>query len=821
MIPYQLKIACWLREGLGYNRVHRAIKNGDHRMLDATHRRGDFSRKVNRAASKGCFLSLVFSAALFPLAASAQVPPGGRVAESFAVADFGAAGDGKTDDAPAVRKALAAAIQAGPGSKLVFERKTYRFDRQPGGAILSLENADGITLEGNGAEIIGSPWNGFLKIRSSRNITMRGFALDCEPTSFTQGDIVEVTPEKGVFLLKLHQGYANPVELGESLKTQAWSRVGFTIDAKQRRLKPGPIDFIKDITEVNRARRLLRIKLQAETFEHIVAGDRFVMGLNHGGSGPLIEVEKSSDILLQDYTIHSGKYGMNHFFNDNDGRVHVKGAKIAFRPGTSHLVTSIKDGFHVKHNHIGPIIEECTLEGMMDDAINISVCPYWVRQDLGGNRYLIAELEFSPRAGDRLMAYTPVPGTVTQPLKVLAAEPAQRPKGMQGQWNIITLDQPIPGLALHVGGNLFPGGHDKLRITGLYNLDRSGRDYIVRNNTFLPQRRHALLARSAGGLFEGNTVDGIGGTGVWLGNEIASFYEGPFPENTIIRNNRFLNTEGTPIHVSTNGNGAWARNITIEDNTFSGWPDSAIRLSNVQGGLIRGNQIEAGRGGESDAVAVKVAHTADLTIQNNTIRDEGGRVAGAFDLSQGVDSVSLIMSGNKIILDPAFPQLMTIVPPLFIQPRGGDLLPMRAADGSGAVFQADLGESPGRKSGPIWSLHPPYNNDLKGALVFEVPADLTGASGIRFATRSGTGKGDGVALTVEWKAVNAPDSDYRTCYESTIRGLEWATHRAKLDTQEDRVLLRFRFDVGPAGDSNSDSVQIANLEVAATPILHK
>lgn len=298
-------------------------------------------------------------------------------AAEFKVSDFGAVGDGQSDDAPAVRKALAAAIKAGPGSKLVFEKKIYRFTRQPGGAILALDGATGITIEGNGAEIIGNPWNPFLGIVDCKDVVMRGFVLDCDPVSFTQGDIVEVTPEKGTFLLKIHEGYANPVELEEQLKKKAWQRVGFTLEAEERMIKPGPVDFIENITEVDQAGRLLRIDLVADDFTHIAAGDHFVFGLHHGGRGALINVERSADIRLENYTIHSGKFGMNHTFLDNHGRVHVKGARIAFRPGSKHLVTSIKDGFHVKHNRIGPIIEDCTLEGMMDDSINISVCPYW------------------------------------------------------------------------------------------------------------------------------------------------------------------------------------------------------------------------------------------------------------------------------------------------------------------------------------------------------------------------------------------------------------------------------------------------------------
>ena len=37
------------------------------------------------------------------------------------------------------------------------------------------------------------------------------------------------------------------------------------------------------------------------------------------------------------------------------------------------------------------------------------------------------------------------------------------------------------------------------RSPGIYNLDACGKDYIVRNNHFGPQRRHALLARASGG----------------------------------------------------------------------------------------------------------------------------------------------------------------------------------------------------------------------------------------------------------------------------------------------------------------------------------
>ena len=71
----------------------------------------------------------------------------------------------------------------------------------------------------------------------------------------------------------------------------------------------------------------------------------------------------------------------------------------------------------------------------------------------------------------------------------------------------------------------------------------------------------------------------------------------------------------------------------------------------------------------------------------------------------------------------------------------------------------------------------------------------------------------GVVLTIEWKPLSAPDSDYKSCYEGTILKKEWTAAHAKIKSEDSRVLLRFRFDCGPANNTGHDSVQIANLDV--------
>lgn len=142
-------------------------------------------------------------------------------------------------------------------------------------------------------------------------------------------------------------------------------------------------------------------------------------------------------------------------------------------------------------------------------------------------------------------------------------------------------------------------------------------------------------------------MDGIGGIGVNLGNEIGSFYEGPFPSDTIIRNNIFRDTGRDSIRVYADGWGARARNITIENNRFSGWPESAVNLSSLDGGIIRGNTITTGSDAPSASTPVVVKDSDKLRIEDNTVHDERSQLKAAFDFSENVDGASLVMTGNQ------------------------------------------------------------------------------------------------------------------------------------------------------------------------------
>jgi len=84
----------------------------------------------------------------------------------------------------------------------------------------------------------------------------------------------------------------------------------------------------------------------------------------------------------------------------------------------------------------------------------------------------------------------------------------------------------------------------------------------------------------------------VGGSAVALGNEMGSFYEGPFPSNTIVRNNTIRNTQDTAIKVYTRTRKqavTMTRGIQIRNNNITVLPGrKGIEVSHAQA-VVEGN----------------------------------------------------------------------------------------------------------------------------------------------------------------------------------------------------------------------------------------
>ena len=101
-----------------------------------------------------------------------------------------------------------------------------------------------------------------------------------------------------------------------------------------------------------------------------------------------------------------------------------------------------------------------------------------------------------------------------------------------------------------------------------------------------------------------------------LANDFGHFYEGPFSQNTVIRNNRFLNTEWTPIKAYTaplNCPQPMVKGIVIEDNEIVVKTKYAIELENVADVVIRNNRITS-PDGKSLKDLVRVKNVSELEM---------------------------------------------------------------------------------------------------------------------------------------------------------------------------------------------------------------
>lgn len=550
---------------------------------------------------------------------------GTAIAKDFSVHDFGAVGDGKTDDGPAIRKAVAAAVAEGAGSRVVFGKKEYRLDWcETANYQISLEGAENIAIEGNGAVLVNHPRNNLISLTKCTNVSVKGFTVDYDPLPFTQGTITAVDAKEGWMDVRIQEGYSHPVDVYETLGSKSpkkdWGVVFDPVE-RHRRWDVAMHFYTKGFARSPSGVDIVRVMLdgaQTKDAASLRPGDRYVITYKYANSGANNELVGCGDCSFEDFTMHMAKYGMTFRVEASSARNEFRRVKLTFKPGSDRLIVTPKDGFHCKENRVGPLIEDCFFEGLLDDSINISACPYWIKKVISPGNYAIHGAQNgAPLVGDRFTAFTPSRNEMVDGFVVKSVKPySKRP-----EWSEVQFDREIPNPGVNETNSDFPAGIEKLKFTGMYNTDACGANYVIRNCTFREQRRHAMLVRAIGGIIEGNTIDGVGGSGVYMTNEIGSFYEGPVPQNCIIRDNIFSNTQGVPIVVGSeraSSPAAYAKNIRITGNRIESLAAPCIQAFAVDGISVSGNKISLKSPDITNAELLSLKNSVNETVSDNS-----------------------------------------------------------------------------------------------------------------------------------------------------------------------------------------------------------
>ena len=372
--------------------------------------------------------------------------------------DFGLIGDGHTDDGPAIARLLDAARREVGEVRIQFppDAQVYA-EETPGRYVFPLEKAQHWTLDGGGATFLLHPHLRFLSLTQSSNITLCDFNVDFRPLPFEEGTVIHVDPEARTLDVRLNRPEAERLRGGptredgeQAFFAMLWRDGPYGLVSRHYRtarieaVGPGTV-------RVHAAPEFTRFDgIEPETWRISLP----VPGIAHRyGPGACFQIHDSENVLVEDGELWSAPwFGVNVL--RNTGEVTFRRVHIRPKPGTNRLMSLWRDGFHVKGNRAALLWEDCILEGMNDDAFNISTHSSVVREILAPTRiqvrqkYPLAHIPW--RAGDTLVAADEGTGRLLGAATVTQVDLGPAPPPIGGKpaapESTLALETPIAGL---------------------------------------------------------------------------------------------------------------------------------------------------------------------------------------------------------------------------------------------------------------------------------------------------------------------------------------------------------------------------------------
>ena len=319
-------------------------------------------------------------------------------------ADFGVKGDGKTDDGPAIGRAVVAAMEQ--QATLRFESgKTYYIgstDRSAGpfGSPFAMNGAEGVTVDGGGSVFRFAPGISYFALTSNKDIRICNMKLDLSVSPYLVGTVKAVNGANVTYTTDMepHQTYVD-----------SRNSVNFSIkynEGTQQR----PHQFINTVQKT--ASKEVKVEYQHENHGYSV-GDKVFLP-NPGVGNALSEImyisANTGCMVFENIEVWAAPSFIANV-RENDAEIYFE--NVDYVPGAENdreiKMVSWRDGYHVKDNRRPIHWNECDVDVLFDDVFNVSNTLGYITSVKNGNRFTVTQYElythgsfhpFSCREGD-------------------------------------------------------------------------------------------------------------------------------------------------------------------------------------------------------------------------------------------------------------------------------------------------------------------------------------------------------------------------------------------------------------------------------------
>ncbi len=530
-------------------------------------------------------------------------------AAALSVTDYGAVPNDGEDDTAAFLEAFREA-QSNCDNLIQIPEGRYnlRADGNPKtrGVLFPVSNVNGLTIDGQGAELMMSGKAAIFAFEECQNIVVKGLTVDWERPPFSQGTVIASTPDS--FDIQIEDSF--PVEGGEPVGA-------FMSYDPATRLPDGKnLDVYNGVERTELiSPQVLRVYLSRRI--SVPVGTLLV--LRHEVYGPgILHFERCVNSLVSDMTVYTvgGMALTAHVSTD----ISLKHFNVLIRPDSGRMMSTTADATHFAGCKGTVSLEDCTLEGMGDDGVNIKSGLYLIvrkRLDehtvLGQHNLKMADL---PDEGDVMeMSHT----------ETLLPHASDKVK---------TADMELGEERLHriSFAKELPAELREGDVLG--NASRVAK-LRMKNCTVRANRARGVLCQTRDAVIEGCTFSNCTSAGILVLTETTHFFESIGTRDVTVRGNLIENcnmhaaaAEGALAALAWLPGNAYPprpgvhRDVVFENNRIINTANSAIFAAGGDGLTIRGNTIEKAcetPTRENGRNAISIMNSTRVVIEGNTI----------------------------------------------------------------------------------------------------------------------------------------------------------------------------------------------------------